>query len=147
MFTIDSWIFDRIIDVYKIGRVELLDWCNDELFLSWPQIVCLQISFWIKCYTRYMRGMRMGIMERRIWLSSSSKNLLNLNSKQSSLLKIKPKSADPLKWRGLKIAWVCIDTGLSDILTFLRPCSHQKLPLLSRTLSFLISFSKSSKKY
>ena len=28
-----------------------------------------------------------------------------------------PKSADPLKSMGLKVAWVRIDTGLPDILT------------------------------
>ena len=57
------------------------------------------------------------------------------------------KSADPLKSRGLKVAWVCIDTELPDILTFRRPCSYQKVPLLTCKLSFLISLSKSYKKY
>ena len=63
----------------------------------------------------------------------------------------KTKSEDTLKWwvksRGLKVAWVCIDTGLPDILTFQRPYSHQKLPFLTCTLSFLISLGKSFEKY
>ena len=57
------------------------------------------------------------------------------------------KSEDPLKSRDLKVAQVCVDTGLPDILIFRRPCSHKKVPLLTFKLSFLISLRKSYKKY
>ena len=47
----------------------------------------------------------------------------------------------------IKVAWDRVDAGLPDILTFRRPCLYQKVPLFTCKLSFLISLSKSYKKY
>ena len=47
----------------------------------------------------------------------------------------------------IKVAWDRVDAELPDILTFRRPCFYQKVPLFTCKLSFLISLSKSYKKY
>jgi len=41
------------------------------------------------------------------------------------------KSEEPLKSRDQKVAEVRVDAELPDILIFRRPCSYQKVPLLS----------------
>ena len=73
-------------------------------------------------------------------------SLQNANSVQVST-HYYSKSADPLKSHDLKVASVFVDTALPDILTFRRSRFHQKGTLLTRKLSFLISLSKSYKKY
>ena len=57
------------------------------------------------------------------------------------------KSEEPLKSRDQKVPEVRVGTELLDILIFRRPCSYHKVPLLTYKLSFLISLSKSYKKY
>ena len=44
---------------------------------------------------------------------------------------LEPKSEEPLKSRDQKVAEVRVDARLPDILIFRRPCSYQKVPLLS----------------